>query len=78
MLLSSILSLLNFCACTARAPKIGLGIFKCNPLRMDCSESRLRSLVSDKEVEFDADIAGPGVSESPVIQQMRQLTGIRY
>ncbi|RBQ66500.1 hypothetical protein FVER14953_00239 [Fusarium verticillioides] len=28
---------------------------------MDCSESRLRSLVSDKEVEFDADIAGPGV-----------------
>ncbi|PNP79934.1 hypothetical protein FNYG_06631 [Fusarium nygamai] len=28
---------------------------------MDCSESRLRRLVSDEEVEFDADIAGPGV-----------------
>ncbi|KAF5628837.1 hypothetical protein F52700_7930 [Fusarium sp. NRRL 52700] len=45
----------------ARAPKLALGIFKRDPLRMDCSPESLRSLVIHEEVEFDADIAGPGV-----------------
>jgi hypothetical protein len=63
---------------TAQAPNIGLGIFKRNLLRMDCSESRLKELVSLEEVKFDADIAGPGVSQSPIVHHTRQLTRIRY
>jgi hypothetical protein len=32
---------------------------------MDCSLSRLESLVENEEVEFDADIAGIGVGHHP-------------
>ncbi|KAF5966579.1 hypothetical protein FBULB1_11579 [Fusarium bulbicola] len=59
---TSILSLCNFSRThIAPAPKLALGIFERHPLRMDCSPERLESLVSDEDVEFDADIAGPGV-----------------
>ncbi|KAF5595977.1 hypothetical protein FPCIR_4243 [Fusarium pseudocircinatum] len=40
---------------------------------MDCSPSRLRKLVSAEEVEFDADIAGPGVLAAFLITSLIAL-----
>ncbi|KLO81096.1 Uncharacterized protein LW93_4669 [Fusarium fujikuroi] len=40
---------------------------------MDCSPSRLRRLVSDEKVEFDADIAGPGVLAAFLITSLIAL-----
>ncbi|KAI1022803.1 hypothetical protein LB503_000130 [Fusarium chuoi] len=40
---------------------------------MDCSPSRLISLVSDEKVEFDADIAGPGVLAAFLITSLIAL-----
>ncbi|RKL03729.1 hypothetical protein BFJ68_g11473 [Fusarium oxysporum] len=40
---------------------------------MDCSPERLRSLVSKEEVEFDADIAGPGVQAAFLITSLIAL-----
>ncbi|KAF5570955.1 hypothetical protein FPHYL_790 [Fusarium phyllophilum] len=40
---------------------------------MDCSPSRLKRLVSDEEVEFDADIAGPGVLAAFLITSLIAL-----
>ncbi|KAF5541106.1 hypothetical protein FMEXI_8127 [Fusarium mexicanum] len=40
---------------------------------MDCSPERLGSLVSDEEVEFDADIAGPGVLAAFLITSLIAL-----
>ncbi|KAG5764497.1 hypothetical protein H9Q72_007430 [Fusarium xylarioides] len=40
---------------------------------MDCSPSRLRRLVYDEEVEFDADIAGPGVLAAFLITSLIAL-----
>ncbi|KAF5647665.1 uncharacterized protein FTJAE_1722 [Fusarium tjaetaba] len=40
---------------------------------MDCSPSKLRRLVSDEEVEFDADIAGPGVLAAFLITSLIAL-----
>ncbi|KAF5690173.1 hypothetical protein FDENT_4063 [Fusarium denticulatum] len=40
---------------------------------MDCSPERLRSLVSKEKVEFDADIAGPGVQAAFLITSLIAL-----
>ncbi|KAG9508148.1 hypothetical protein J7337_001711 [Fusarium musae] len=43
---------------------------------MDCSESKLKRLVSLEEVEFDADIAGPGVLAAFLVTSLIALAAL--